>query len=76
MGAIETGDRDERKGDRCNQDGGGVLAVNALSLVRNDTYPFTVHNHWAHFPLPAGFLGGKEAVRRNDGRFEVTDFPV
>jgi hypothetical protein len=49
-------------------------SVSALSLIRNDTYPFTVHNYWAYHPLPAGLLGGKEAIRRTDGRFEITSF--
>ena len=51
-------------------------SVSALSLIRNNTCPCTVHNHWARLLLLAGLLGGKEAIRRDDGRFEIAEFPA
>jgi hypothetical protein len=49
-------------------------AVSALSLIRNNTRPFTVHNYWAHLALPPGLLAGREVTFKDDGRFEFTDY--
>jgi hypothetical protein len=50
-------------------------SVSALAMIRNSAHPFLVHNYWAHLPLPRGLLGGREATRRDDGRFEFSVFP-
>jgi hypothetical protein len=49
-------------------------SVSALAMVRNNAQPFLVHNYWAYLPLPSGLLGGREATRRDDGRFELSVF--
>jgi len=49
-------------------------SISAVSLIRNNTMPFTVHNYWAYHLLPPGLLGGKEVSCNNEGRFEVKDY--
>lgn len=49
-------------------------AISAVSLIRNNTMPFTVHNYWAYHPLPPGLLGGREVRCNNEGKSEVIDY--
>jgi len=48
-------------------------SISAVTLVRNNTPPFTVHNYWASYPLPPGLLGGREVRCNAWGRCEVKD---
>ncbi len=49
-------------------------SISGVSLIRNDTMPFTVRNYWACPLLPPGLFGGREVSCNDDGKFEVKDY--
>lgn len=49
-------------------------SISAVSLIRNNTMPFTVHNYWAYHLLPVGLLGGREFICNDKGKFEAKDY--
>jgi hypothetical protein len=47
--------------------------VSALTYFPNNAKPTTIHNPWAHTPLPRGIFGGREWIPESEDRFNLIE---